>query len=570
MGLVPAAQAQESSLTILAPSSPATVATVPSSAGRAGTLALTVETTAPGALSLQFVATRTGNTSVVNANGPGLRITVPSDQLTPVTGQPAVLTVTFTLAPGEPIDDLSGSLLVRNGDGTNQVLAIQGSLGDTGPPTPQPAKATLAVTSWWPVMIHGGSLFHNSTSIELPATPLEPGGWSQSSILQSDGGSKLRATLTSESGQGHLSADRIGGVGPYAGTVVFGAAANDSLPVTIHVRDFFLWPFLVLVVGSLIGGYFLRWLAQQRRDKLLIERASVALKGYKDAAAGRGEDDVPKPLPDDQDAAYAALVKAIGAVQGDDDAYNAQVDAVAAFELRLKTWVRLAAAAAYLTGNPAPGDSPGVTADVQQILNRVRGADLTDDELGPIADDADRMVEIVKTFQHAWAVWDAHQATGPSPDSVYVTGSYGSVTAMQATRAKLEALAGGLELTSSEAGLTLYRELVTLPWVGPAQRAQVTVADVAIGPLTGFSEKTPAQMQRNIRTWDWLTATIAALITLLAFLLTKYNHDFGSLQDYAQVFAAGFLGQVAGAAVVWTLFPTFQSYTAGKAKTAAS
>jgi hypothetical protein len=84
-----------------------------------------------------------------------------------------------------------------------------------------------------------------------------------------------------------------------------------------------------------------------------------------------------------------------------------------------------------------------------------------------------------------------------------------------------------------------------------------------------FAARSPEAIVRHVRLWDWWTASAVTFVTVFAFLLARYGDDFDTWQDYAEVFTAGSLGQLGGAAILWNLFPPFRSYRAGTTTVAA-
>ena len=162
-------------VTLLGPVAPATVSVGPAGAGgRSGTLAVTVESNLAGTLTGQFVVTSTGATSAIGALAPAGAPTVgaaPGD-LRIGLDKVHVLHLTFTLRPGEPVEDLTGTLVVAEPQAAVATLAVQGPPDDTPLLAPQPGKVTVAATSWLP--IYRAWLFGASSRIELPPKPEEP------------------------------------------------------------------------------------------------------------------------------------------------------------------------------------------------------------------------------------------------------------------------------------------------------------------------------------------------------------------------------------------------------------
>jgi hypothetical protein len=170
-----------------------------------------------------------------------------------------------------------------------------------------------------------------------------------------------------------------------------------------------------------------------------------------------------------------------------------------------------------------------------------------------LADRAERLAEIVAAFIPTWGLWQSHRDRPElDPRTCYSEGDHATAaSADDVLRCLLRKrrLLEGLPLAAAALRMELFMAFRTLG----------RVPDVLWKP---FDELPARALERRVRMFDWWVALAAGLVTLLAYLLTIYDNNFGTPSDYAKTFVAGFLGQLAGAAVAWNLFPPFRSYRA--------
>ena len=120
---------------------------------------------------------------------------------------------------------------------------------------------------------------------------------------------------------------------------------------------------------------------------------------------------------------------------------------------------------------------------------------------------------------------------------------------------------GNVALTD-EAGNVLLAQSPVVMGLGPvgtglALDGNGSFRPSRLGPAS--VRLSPEQLVRPIRRWDWALALLTFAVTVLVFVLTLYDDDFGTWEDYAKAFTAGLGGQVGGAAL-WNLFPALRSY----------
>jgi hypothetical protein len=104
------------------------------------------------------------------------------------------------------------------------------------------------------------------------------GAASRHSVLSSSTGGTLKLSFVPLADQsaasattGNLEVVDVSRAGKYEGNLVFDPGAKNSpkLPVTVNVRDFFLWPLLFLLAGTLVAWGALWWRDTRRPKELL-------------------------------------------------------------------------------------------------------------------------------------------------------------------------------------------------------------------------------------------------------------------------------------------------------------
>jgi hypothetical protein len=500
-------------------------------------------------------------------------LTTPNQSRFISTGQTRPFRVTFTVSPQANPSVLDGHLIVTvesrqaRSNVEPLVVATQGAFASTpatGKKGPQPPKPTLVVTSWWPLR-HSRLQGERQRVFVLPSRAEQLDRREVVVLGADDTGEQLRVVLRTTGPEGsangltpaELKVDQVGGPATYKGDLILGSDELDKLALTVHVRDLVLWPLLLLAVGALLGGYGTRWWENKRRQSLLIARARRAYNAYADAVKDR-RPEIPPPRPDpDPKTRLDTMIVAIK--QSDtDEQYNEQVDAVAAYETELRQWLRIAKAAEVLDPSEVPAGD--LQHDVR-LMDRALGRPPKDSAAREgLADRAERLAELVDAFVPVWNLWVSRGMPDDlDPNECYSAGAHATegsqrrvFDCLDEKREALEAQPP-VETEPVREGVRFF-----MAPTGPIEFVQ----RFAGGLWNRFDELQPEAVERRVRMFDWWVALAAGLITLLAYLLTVYDNNFGTPGDYAKTFTAGFVGQLAGATIAWNLFPPFRSYRA--------
>jgi hypothetical protein len=547
-----------------------------------GNLTLLVKSPDAGTLRLRFIATKTGafaDTDRADRSSPPLERPVvfeKNGKLRILKGQTRLLQIRFAISPAAQADLLDGLLIIRlapskpaKASPNSLVIATKGerqTAPSGGAVSPQPPAPSLVVTSVFPFTHR--VLFGEHQSVLLPAKVDEVSRRNYVVFLGSDSAGRLRVIVRRSDKEGSsngltpakLVVDKVGRVGKYTGDVVLGPGTSEKLAMTVHVRDFFLWPFLALLLGALLGGYGIRRWEQRRRQALLIKQVKDAYGVYEATLQNRPLSDRPPPLAPDPALRAQELIDAIDKANADDD-YNEQVDAVSAYESELRRWLRLATAADALVARrrELPSEAEDAREDADTVLATLKLKLDDPKEVERVAKQAERLAEILSVFVPVWSLWV--QRGSPehlSPLIAYVPGAFRNESQSLELRGQLEELRDKLRAlpTLEVANYRLARGSTYI-------EAILTTAGLPL-PWKPFDQLEPRAIEHRVRMYDWGVGTAFLVVTLLAFLLTKYGQDYGTLNDYGQAFTAGFLGQVAGATIAWSLLPPFRSYRATK------
>jgi hypothetical protein len=579
-------------LTLISPSAqPATINVAQvSDTAAAGRLTLLVKSSAAGKLGLRFIVAKTGavaDTERADRTSPPLERPVVFEKagnLKMLKDQTRLVRIQFVIAPEAQADLLDGVLIIRltNSKPTKAsriVIATKGQRDTAaagGAVSPQPLNPSLIVTSWAP--FGHWWVFGEHQTVLIPAKVDEVVNRKYVVILGSDSGGLLRATLKRDGSEASsngltptkLVVDHVGRAGSkYTGDVVLGPAAGDKLGVTVHVRDFFLWPFLALLAGAGIGGFGIRRWEQRRRRALLIKRVKDAYGTFESTSKTRPPNDRPPPLDPDPGSRRDGLIAAINKAESDDD-YNDQVDAVSAYESELRRWLRLATAADALVVLERDLPRAAVLArDDAGIVLATLNLELDASEADRVAEEAERLAEILSIFVPVWSLWvQRGMPEELNPLTSYVSGAFRTEPHSLELRAQLEELRDLLnQLPVPEPSVEAFG-ITAFAREGTRLETIFAIGGLPL-PWKPFDQLAPQAIEHRVRMYDWAVGTASLLVTLLAFLLTKYGQDYGTLSDYAQAFTAGFLGQLAGATIAWNLFPPFRSYRATRTDAAA-
>jgi hypothetical protein len=554
-----------------------------------GTLTLLVRSPVAGTLNLRFVVTKTGDfadTKPANGDSPPPERPVvfeKDDKLKILKSQTRLLRIRFAIAPEAQADLVDGLLIIRLDPSkpgarvpARLVIATKGQRGTSptgGAVSPQSPTPALIVTSWFPFTHR--LLFGEHQSVLLPPKADEVPTRKYVVFLGSESAGRLRLTLERSDKEGSsngmtpakLVVDKVGRVGKYTGDVVLGPGANEKLALTVHVRDFFLWPFIALSGGALLGGYGIRRWEQKRRRALLIKRVKEAHSVYEAKTRIRPDNDRPPALDPDPSSEKDDLIGTIEKADTDDE-YDAQVDAVARYEDKLRRWLRLATAADALSAlrPKIPPDASDVLEDTDSVWASLSVKLEDPDDADGVAERAERMAEILSVFISVLDVWRHREASeGLNPVHRYRAKAFQDKGASFRLRNDLEQLRDRLLLLPPRAPEISARAFMLFAERRPVEfAAALAVAAGRPWVFKPFDELKPAAIEHRVRMYDWAVGLASFFVTVLAFLLTKYGQEYGTLSDYAQAFTAGFLGQLAGATIAWNLLPPFRSYTATK------
>jgi hypothetical protein len=576
---------------VAAPTGPVTIALAQTNDhARVGSLTLLVMNDSPvkGRLRIRYFVAKTGVYSDLVIGQPDQP---PSDrpaiydqtpQLTIGAHQTRLVQLRFAVASAAPPDFVDGLLMVtlkpaRAAKVQPITLQTRGQF-ETGASSaseaPQPPSVAMVVTSalpfghWW--------LWGEHQRVLIPAKRDEAVDRKQVVVIGSQSGGLLRAILNvkakdeaSSNGltPANIVVDHVGRSDKYSGDLALGPNSADKLMLTVHVRDFFLWPLLALAAGAFLGGFGTMWWEQRRRRALLVKRAKDAYGVYEAFTHNRPPDRPPPRLDPDPQAQLGTLIEAIDSANSDED-YNTQVDAVVAYEDNLRLWLRLAKAADLLLEHQVSSEAEWLATDVEAMIAWL-AVKPDDPQTGnQLAAQAERLAEIVDAFIAVWQLWEARgRPTDLNPASCYVHNAFmQKTTALEVRRDLEERRIEILAWQPAEAAPADQQNLL-LSLAG-ADSVPVALAGRRVF-WKGFDQLPSAAIEHRVRMFDWAVASASALVTLLAFLLAKYGQDYGSLSDYAEAFTAGFVGQLAGATIAWNLFPPFRSYRASKAEAAA-
>jgi hypothetical protein len=571
---------------------PVTIVLVSSKRARVGMLTLLVknESSAKGRLRLRFFVEKTG----VYSDLVGSRLDRPprdrpafyneKDNMAIASQQTRLLQLRFAVSPDAEATVLNGLLVLtlkpekraKVARVTVQTLGQFATGAPTGTEPAQPTSPSMVVTSLLP--FGHWVLWGEHQEVRIPAKTDESIDRKQVAILGSDSAGLLRATLTarnSDEGKSdgltpaRIVVDQVGRSDKYSGNLFVGPAASEKLALTVHVRDWFFWPLFVLGIGAFLGGFGTRRWEERRRRALLDKRAKEAYEVYAPHAK-RPDGSPPPPLDPDPKDRLQSLLAAIGQAKTDEE-YNARVDEVASYEADLRDWLRMARAADGLQWQEPPSEAKSLAEDVEDMIAWL--AVPPDEPAGrdELADQAERLVEILHAFIPVWQLWNDRQRPDLlNPAGLYRRKAFASDQATLRVRRSLEERRRDILHWQPPEGAITPEEHAFLLRAMPSRLAQGLdrggLGQMLWRPVEQLS---PKAIEHRVRMFDWAVALITGAVTLVAFLLTKYGQEFGSFSDYAQAFTAGFLGQLAGAAIAWNLFPPFRSYRATKTAAAA-
>jgi hypothetical protein len=429
-------------------------------------------------------------------------------------------------------------------------------------------------------------------------------GASATTLLPSDSGGVARVRLTSHSDPpSHFSitASNVRRPGPYDGTLALDPAAKKSasIKVTVHARDFILWPFLVALAGVFVAFVGVQRREARRNSSVAILQLKRSVQPYLDARAadkklpearqspGRFILTLDPLLPPNSASPWVVVPK---------DGPPPASEVASLYDRASKI-----GGADDLT--PLLPELTGVVAkfDRWSTLERERAAlyGRTDTEMGPVirrvaeltykdpADDGEatklvgllRLASLVAAlFEDAHARFEEHgepDGLDPQTDLTILQNSF--------SRSTIEIETAQTDLATAQASLgRKLNILLQLPRTPPPQRHAFVIEELERSPVIHLEElrgrragtevgrrvgasqstpvidtRTPETIFAQIRRVDWDLFWISAALAIGANLALKYNADYGSINDYLVAFTTA---AVTPAVVDWAKLPFNRVY----------
>jgi hypothetical protein len=461
-----------------------------------------------------------------------------------------------------------------------------------------------AFARWFPgVHCDQGCLIGERVTIATSGT-MPP---SASTLLSGDGGGSTKVTLTvNDASTSHLSASNVRRPGKYEGDLVLDPDATKpvSLSVTVHARDFILWPLLVLLLGVAVAWFGLRrW--EEYRSRLLAERElKRAVDPYLEARAP--ERKLPPArrhpqrfylngyLPEDGSSPYytgkscknldelsdvSRLYCRASEIDSEEMLTQLMPD-LTQMTARFDRWAQLDRARQQLRRHVQdPPNMAKMRADAVQLMARTE-RDPDDDKqaseyLGLLTHE-EAIVAVYRLAREAFdnkpEPWrNEHKKHDPDHDlrklQPVATRDAANMekvqTALLLTLERLQQEDETLmppdhhpqhaELMMAFATRFVFADAVNrLP-----THTRHVVSAVRDRPPPTIDTRSPAAIYAHVRRIDWVVFGISAVLTGLAYLAVKFGPDYGSVDDYITAFAAGAVGPTV---VNWALLPFSRSY----------
>lgn len=373
---------------------------------------------------------------------------------------------------------------------------------------------------------------------------------------------------------GRLTSGKIPGAGEYTGTLSLDPLDEKaaSAEITLKARHYWLWPWFALLFG--IGaGVLGTWLydAYRRRSVLriaLIEAAEQLIGSphrsdvfniRRPLLETRAGDLTPsatechRSSPTEMGEVPRLWCKLRGATLA--ETLDELQDGVEDVTRRVDVWKRAADGALLLGAalDELPPTAPTVVRSQSEQLLR----DIKENE--PSKADADATVQrlhgqsaVLRAFTQTWKVYVAlGSPTGMNPGGLYEAAEDAATRSAEASRqlaARLREHELALQMRGPSAtgdSMLFFRDEV-------AGRARMLVTSSGDDPILGLTATTSAygeearRLKRGLRIGDFSIFLGTLVVASLAFLLPVYTAtNFGTLDQYFAVFAAGFLGKVA-------------------------
>jgi hypothetical protein len=369
--------------------------------------------------------------------------------------------------------------------------------------------------------------------------------------------------------QNKIVLDEIGSPGTYSGDLTLAPGGTDKVSLTVDVGDWILYPLIVVGLSALGGGFGVGLWQVSRRRQLLRARLDRIVRDYVSARSSWPKDD-PQYLLDDElsDEAVTSLKTRIAATKEDAD-FDSLTAATLDLADDVSRWRQVDHGTRELLKlrHDLPGDAPDVTADTDSALDNTHLKPTDDVASAHLVGKLTRQARIAREFLRVEKLFANHR---PAPDPAldprraYAAHRHAYLDDMhtEALLRELERLRHQLQ----QAPRTRYKTL--LEAVAPARvEDELDLATVieqtlpAQEQLPKIPKEDPARIERRVRMWDWILASVTAGLTILGFTFTIYSDHFGTWEDYGKALVAGFGGQLAGATIAWNAFPPLRSYT---------
>lgn len=433
---------------------------------------------------------------------------------------------------------------------------------------------------------------------------------SASTLLNSDSGGSAKVMLTRrDDSSSELRVSEVTKRGTYGGKLTLDPDAEKprALALTVNVRDSFLWALLFLGAGIALGAFITGSYDSWRRRNLLQKAIKDAVNPYLAArrrnTRRRFPDDNARYyldylLPADRDhlpypakkkcrhSGHREVAKLYCDTYGleSDDAFTAAVAAITETTVQFDRWLRVESAVDLLKRGLGrlPDQSP-MRLDAQALLLRTYEEPLDDAEAAAVvavvraeARFAVIYREVRQRFDHRDADWrKARPSLDPDPDvkalaekDVWARTPAEINHCLRPLLVKLDLLREPDRIPPDKPPAEQRARLDDLVAATPVEElleragAEIALFDAYSPrktPVPTVDARSPQLIYAQVRAADWGIFGVASALTAIAYLLTKYDADWGSLEDYLLAFAAG---ATVPTAAHWALLPFKRSYNA--------